>query len=112
MDIKEKTRQALENGVVVGDGHTIYKPSFYEPFFSLDELKEAGLVERYESDFSSGKTTIYDNDGKPMDYVYGVYNLTFLYWLARSLGVTGYRECFGRGSQAQAIVEAIQEELK
>lgn len=111
MDIKEKTRQALSDGKIVDDGHTIFRPDFYEPHFSLDELRQAGLVERYESDFSSGKTTIYDNDGNPMDYVYGVYNLTFLYWLAKKLGVTGYRECFGRGSQARAIVEAIQEEL-
>jgi hypothetical protein len=111
MDIKEKTRQALEDGKIVGDGHTIYKPSFYEPHFTLDELKEANLLERYESDFSSGKTTIYDNDGKPMDYVYGVYNLTFLYWLANQLNVTGYRECFGRGSQAQVLVDAIREAL-
>lgn len=111
MDIKEKARVALIDGKIVDDGHTIFRPSFYEPHFTLDELKTAGLVIRYESDTSSHKTTIFDSDGKPMDYVYGVYNLTFLEWLAKRLGVTGYRECFGRGSQARAIVDAIREEL-
>jgi len=106
----EKTREALKGGKIIGDGHTIYSPTFYAPYFTEAELEEAGLVRRYTSDTSSSKSTIYDPEkGEPVDYVDGVYNLTFLTWLAAELGVTDYRECFGRGSQAQVIVSAIME---
>lgn len=112
MNVKEKAQQALLDGKLVGDGHSIFRPSFYEPHFSLDELKDAGLIQRYESDTSNPKSTIFDSEGNVMEYLYGVYNLSFLYWLARQLNVTEYRECFGRGSQAQALVDAIQLVLK
>jgi hypothetical protein len=106
----EKTREALKGGKVIGDGHTIYNPTFYAPYFTEEELREAGLIRRYSSDTSSHKSTIFDpENGEVVDYVDGVYNLTFLTWLAAELGVKEYRECFGRGSQAQVIVSAIME---
>lgn len=104
----EKTREALKGGKVIGDGHTIFGPNFYAPYFTEEELREAGLIRRYSSDTSNAKSTIF-RDGEVVDYVDGVYNLTFLTWLAAELGVTEYRECFGRGSQAQVIVSAIME---
>jgi hypothetical protein len=112
MDIKEKTRQALEDGKIIGDGHTIFTPAFYSPYFSEYELVEAGLMTTLNSDYSSGKTTIFDpHTGDPVESVTGIYNLSFLYWLAGQLGVSDYRECFGRGSQARAIVDAIRQAL-
>jgi hypothetical protein len=106
--LTERTREALSKGKVLGDGHTIFLPSFYSPFFSEDELREAGLVMTYASDYSSPKSTIFDDKGTPLEELTGVYNLTFLEWLAEALDVTDYRICMGRGSQAQAIVEAIR----
>ena len=107
--ITERTKEALANGKIVGDGHTIFDPVFYAPYFSEDELRQAGLIEEYHSDYSSGKSTIFDPDtGEAVESVKGVYNLTFLYWLASQNNVVDYRECFGRGSQARAIVEALK----
>ena len=110
--LTQRTKDALADGKVIGDGHTIFSPEFYAPYFSEDELRKANLIQTLESDFSSGKSTIFDpNTGEPVESVNGVYNLSFLYWLANELGVSGYRECFGRGSQAQVIVQAIAEAL-
>lgn len=108
----DRTKSALADGTIVPDGHSIYKIDFYSPHFTEDELRSAGLVQTLRSDFSSPKTTIFDGSGTPLESLTGIYNLTFLEWLASSLGVSGYRECFGRGSQAQVIVEAIHEALE
>lgn len=110
--LTERTKEAIANGKVIGDGHTIFFPDFYAPYFAEDELRQAGLIMNLKSDFSSNKSTIYDTEtGQPVDGVTGVYNLSFLEWLASSLGVTDYRICNGRGSQAQAIVDALREAL-
>ena len=109
--IRQRTKDALADGTIVGDGHTIYAPSFYAPHFTEDELRVAGLIRTLKSDYSRGKYTIYDTDGNPMDEVDGVYNLDFLYWVAGLNGVANFRDCFGRGSQARVIVEAITEAL-
>ena len=104
--LTERTRQALVNGKIVGDGHSIFPPDFYKPYFTDEEL--AGLTTTYKSDLSSHKSTIFDpTTGEPIESLSGIYNLTFLYWLAKQIGATDYRDCLGRGSQAQAIVDAI-----
>ena len=109
--IRQRTKDALADGTITGDGHTIFRPEFYAPHFTEDELRTAQLIQTLESDFSNPKSTIFDNDGNPVEKMDGVYNLNFLYWVAGINGVSNIRECFGRGSQAQAIVEAIQEAL-
>ena len=109
--ITQRTKDALAGGKIIGDGHTIFSPEFYAPYFSEDELRKGDLIQTLESDFSNPKSTIFDKDGNPVEKMEGVYNLSFLYWLANELGVSGFRECFGRGSQAQVIVEAIAEAL-
>ena len=107
--IQERTRDAIAEGKVIGDGHTIFNPDFYEPHFSLAELRKAGLVQTFKSDASSHKSTIYDSaTGKPVPALKGVYNLSFLEWLASQLGVTDYRICNGRGFQADVIASAIR----
>ena len=98
---KEQVRKALDADVIRGDGHTIYAPSFYEDHFDV-----AHLEVEYESDYSNGKSTIYDNEGVPMDKTTGVYNLSFLRWVASELGLD-YRSKGGRGSQAQEIARVI-----
>lgn len=106
----EKTKQALEAGVIIGDGHTLFAPNFYAPFFTEEELKNAGLIEVHESD-GSFKGSIFDNDGKVIEKLEAVYNLSFLYWLAGALGVTEHTRANGRGSQAQELVGFINAKL-
>lgn len=104
----ERLRQALADGTITGDGHTIFAPSHYAPHFSEDELRKVNLIRTLQSDYSDPKSTIYDNDGNPVKELEGVYNLNFLYWLAGSLGVEHDALTYnGRGSQATALVRAI-----
>lgn len=107
--IAQKTKNALADGKIIGDGHTIFKPDFYAPHFTEEELREEGLIQVLESDFTNGKSTIYSSEtGEPIPSLEGVYNLSFLYWIAMKNGVSGFQECFGRGSQAEVIVQAIR----
>ena len=88
------------------DGHTILNPQ---------ALIDAGLPTRiaasvtttYRSDRSSPKTTIFVA-GQPVDESRGIYGLDLLHTLAEALGVT-FRACYGRGSQAAAIREALHQ---
>ena len=49
-------------------------------------------------------------DGEPVEELKGIYNLSFLYWLAQQIGLTSddFGSYNGRGFQAQAIVRAIR----
>lgn len=108
--IAVRTKEAYDNGKLLADGHTIFNPTFYEPYFTAEEL--GALIQTHESDTSHPKTTIFGDDGSPIPYVRGIYNLSFLYWLAAKLDVTDFQDCLGRGSQANAIVTAILEKLE
>ena len=103
----EKTKQALEANIIIGDGHTLFAPEFYAPYFTAEEL--GGLIQSHKSDEGSWKSTIYDDNGKVIPELVAVYNLDFLYWLANNLGVTKYPTAIGRGSQAQQLVGYIKE---
>lgn len=109
--ITERTKDALADGKVVGDGHTIFLPEFYAPHFSEDELRKARLIRTLESDFSNPKSTIFDRDGNPVEKMEGVYNLSFLYWLCGALGIDSNNDYNGRGSQASELVRRIREAL-
>ena len=74
-------------------------------------MRQAGLLTTLTSDYSSPKSTIFDKNGTPLESLTGIYNLSFLEWLADQLGVADYHICNGRGSQAQVIVQAIKEAL-
>lgn len=107
-DIKTKVREALEAGVIIGDGHTLFRPEFYAPYFSEDELKKARLIQTHKSD-GTPKGTIFASDGSVVPELKGVYNLSFLYWVAGRVGVTKYVRAEGRGSQASELVGYIRE---
>ena len=109
--ITQKTKDAIADGKIIGDGHTIFDPSYYAPHFSEDELRKAKLIQTYKSDTSDHKSTIFDNDGKPMTKLKGVYNLEFLYWLCGALGINSHNDYNGRGSQAQELARRIRKEL-
>jgi hypothetical protein len=104
-----KVQEALTAGKVIGDGHTLFAPEFYEPYFTAEEL--AHLIRKHESDGASWKSTIFDEDGNVIPELEAIYNLDFLYWLAGQLGVTERTTANGRGSQAQQLVGFIREVL-
>jgi len=111
-DFIAKVKQAIEGGVVVGDGHSIYSPEFYSPYFTEAELNEANLIEEHTSDESDYKSTLFDNNGKKVAGIKGVYNLYFLEWLNEELGTGKYSLKFGRGSQAEDYVAFICEAVE
>lgn len=111
-DFTARATEAMNNGKIIGDGHTLFSPEFYAPFFSAEELNEAGLIHTHESD-GTHKGSIYDQEGNILTALTAVYNLSFLYWVVGKLGITDYRnDFFGRGSQAQELASVIRKHLK
>lgn len=104
----EQVSRALADGTITGDGHTIFSPEYYAPHFPEKMLRKAGLIRVQKSDYSDPKSTIYGNDGNPIEKLEGVYNLSFLYWLCGALGIDSYNDYNGRGSQAQELVRRIR----
>ena len=105
-DKQQQIKKAFEDDVIIDDGHTIFAPSFYEDHFDLPDH----LVRTFKSDTSNHKSTIYANDGSILPEVEGVYNLSFLTWLVKSLGLlTEATPKHGRGSQAQEYVRVLRE---
>ena len=98
---KEQIRKAIDDGIIVGNGHAIIAPEHYKAF------DVSHLDGTHKSDFSAGKTTIYDDDGIPMESVEGVNNLSFLYHLVDSLDLE-YLTYFGRGTQARELVSVLE----
>lgn len=109
--IQQRAREALEAGIIIGDGHSLLAPEYYAPHFTLEELVKARLLRKHKSDFSSWKRTITSPDGVMVEELEAVYNLEFLYWLAGEIGVTEYVRANGRGSQAQELVGYIRKAL-
>jgi hypothetical protein len=103
----ERVRQALSAGIIVGDGHSIYSPEFYAPYFTVAELRKAGLIDEHKSDYTSHKSTLFDGSGKRVAGIKGVYNLYFLEWLNGQLGTGKWSDKLGRGSQARDYVSFI-----
>jgi hypothetical protein len=106
----EKAKSALAAGVIEGDGHTLFDPGHYAPHFTVEELAEAGLIQTHVSD-GTLKGTMYGPNGIIIKKLEAVYNLEFLYWLSRSLGVVQSPIAMGRGSQAQELVSFIRAAL-
>ena len=101
---KEMVRTGLENGAIDGDGHTIVAPSYFtERGFDIPKWLE------HTQWSGGGKHQIYDNDGKPVEKIIGVWCLDFHYWIAEQCGLTSneYGSYGGRGFQAQAIARAL-----
>jgi hypothetical protein len=97
---KEEIKKAIDNEVIIGDGHSIYSPDFYVGF-------DVGSIAYCHTSDGTGKGTIF-TDGEPVKELVGVYNLEFLYMIAGHCGVK-YESKYGRGSQARAIVDSLKE---
>ena len=95
---------AIEDGTIVGDGHTIYGPEMYAPHFDVVEM---GLMRTHHSD-GSHKGSIYGNDGTVMESLEGVYNLAFLNRLIGMLDLP-FPTAAGRGFQAQQAVDTLKQ---
>lgn len=109
-DFNTRVIEALKNGTIEGDGHTLYSPEKYAPYFTEAELEEAGLIETHKSD-GTPKGTITAPDGSVIPELKAVYNLHFLYWVAGKVGVTESVRSMGRGSQAQELVNYIYDKV-
>lgn len=107
-EFRQRVIEALKNGTIEGDGHTLYSPEKYAPYFTEAELEEAGLIEIHKSD-GTPKGTITAPDGSVLPELKAVYNLHFLYWVASKVGVTQSVRANGRGSQAQELVGYIHD---
>jgi hypothetical protein len=99
---REHIKKAIDDGVIIGDGHSLVDPSHYVGF---DVEK---LTVTHKSDFSNGKSTIYTN-GIPVEELVAVYNLDFLYNIVRQLGLNCDTSYFGRGSQAREYYSKLEE---
>jgi len=109
-EFRQRVVEALKNGTIEGDGHTLYSPEFYAPYFTEAELGEAGLIQTYKSD-GTGKGSIFAPDGSFVEETTAVYNLSFLYWVASKVGVTESVRANGRGSQARELVGFISDKV-
>jgi hypothetical protein len=109
-EFQVRVSEAMQAGKIQADGHTLFSPEFYAPFFSAEELKAARLIQTHTSD-GTPKGTIFGSDGSVIERLEAVYNLDFLYWVAGSVGVDKYPRSMGRGSQAQELVGFIAEAL-
>ena len=105
----EEARRFLD-----GDGHSIYKGDYL-----IQIGYPEAFVKKYEStlksDYSSAKTTIFDNEGNMVDELVGIQALTFHYAVASALWLEGgvdYNDSLlGRGFQAKEISRAIMSSL-
>lgn len=109
-EFSARVSEALKAGVIHADGHTLFRPEFYAPHFSEAELDEAGLIQTHKSD-GSYKGSIWAEDGSLVQELKAVYNLDFLGWVARQVGVTDYPQAIGRGFMAQEWVGFIRKAL-
>lgn len=110
-EFRQRVIRAMKNGKIFGDGHTLYSPEAYSPYFTESELAEAGLIQTHKSD-GTPKGTITAPDGSVLTELKAVYNLDFLYWVASKVGVTQSVRANGRGSQAQELVGYIREAVE
>ena len=105
MITKQMVNNAIDEGLIDGDGHSIMDAQYYlEHGFDCEHL-----ATEFESDTSSPKTTIF-KDGEIQEKVKGIWALDFHYWVAGQCGLArgvDYAEKYGRGSQAQAIATAL-----
>jgi hypothetical protein len=95
--------------VEVCDGHTIFK---LDAFTKLGVPQE--LVDRYsdefESDTSDYKSTIFDDHGKVIPKMKGVYGLEVIESINREFGLPA-PDKFGRGSRAVVCRDQIKKYL-
>ena len=95
---------------VMGDAHTIFKPSAFTDL-GLPEEFVMNYARTYKSDTSHPKATIYHEDGSIIKDVHGVMSSSIADALVRVFGLHGAQqdasEKFGRGSALRILSQAI-----
>jgi len=104
-----RVQAAMLAGIIIGDGHTLFSPEFYAPFFTEEELAKAGLLRTHKSD-GTYKGSIHTADGVVAE-LKAVYNLSFLEWVGHKVGATEYPWAEGRGFRAQQWVDIIRKTI-
>ena len=115
-DSKEILFEAIKNSnekdywEVMGDAHTIFKPSAFTDL-GLPEEFVMNYARTYKSDTSNPKYTIYDEEGQVIKDVQGVMSSSIADALVRVFGLHGAQqdasEKFGRGSALRILSQAI-----
>jgi len=115
-DSKEILFEAIKNSnekdywEVMGDAHTIFKPSAFTDL-GLPEEFVMNYARTYKSDTSNPKYTIYDEEGQVIKDVQGVMSSSIADALVRVFGLHGAQQDasdkFGRGSALRVLSQAI-----
>jgi len=92
------------------DGYDIVGPEFFTKMGFSEKLMTAHTDRHYSGEGKYGITT----KGKPVKYVDGVYELTFLHDLANRLGADTSKAdmLYGRGSSYRALIAAVLTQLE
>ncbi len=99
---KEHIKKALEDEVIIDDGHTLVDPAHYVGF------DVENITETHKSDFSNPKYIIFTN-GVPVEELEAVYNLDFLAKIVHQLGLECNENYMGRGFQAHEYYRKLKE---
>ena len=111
----ELRKPGEEGPAIDGNGHTIWKLSFFArkvPHAWVDEIVDKLLTE-HDIDQHGLSWVVCDLDGKRVQVVKGVYALSFHYWVVDKVVKvdpkfhSGAEKYIGRGKQAQAIEKAL-----
>lgn len=101
MYTKEQIKKAIDDKIIVGDGHGLVGPEFFEGF------DVTSITKTHKSDFSNPKYTIF-TDGVPVEKMEAVYNLDFLRMIVHELGLECNEHYMGRGFQAQEYQRVLE----
>lgn len=105
--LRELPGDVILNAARLCNGHNIIKPqALLGAGLPADVVEQVTVT--HQSD-GTPKGTLYV-DGQPVKQVAGVYGLDMLEFMASALGVK-YRQCMGRGFQASAIREALNQHV-
>ena len=91
------------------DGHTIFKPEAFTDLGVPSELIEQ-FTQEFESNTDSYKETIFDDHGKIVPKLRGVYGLDVIESINRELGLQSPNK-FGRGFRADLCRSQIKDHL-
>lgn len=106
LDVVRKDSQREERYQLEPDGWEIMEPEYFLKMGFHPGLIESLVSRQYSGE---GKYALTDNNGKPTEYVDGVYYLHLLENCARIVNPTYSCDKMGRGWRARAALDALKE---
>ena len=99
---------------ILSDGHSIWKVAYAKSVCEAIGIKFSDkLVEKFYTNHSAKNPKYWLDMNRGEEGTEGVYALTLSCYVATELGVVDKaRGCLGRGFQARAYADVIEEELK